>query len=136
MSKKIIRPSRLDLVDLPRDKGQVLGGLRKALCASYNYCRRYPLKLQVLKETIIVVLEHIEALEKEQAEQTKSTEQAAKRELDERAEKAGIKLDARKSLEDMKKDLAAEVAKRKEQAGTETAKPTAKQAEGNTGDTE
>lgn len=55
------QPARLDIQDMPRDTDRCLGGLRQALCASFNYCRAYPAKLQVL----ITVLEYVLARAKE-----------------------------------------------------------------------
>ncbi len=52
---KALRPSRLDIVDLPRDTERCLGGLRAALCATFNYVKQYPLKLA----TFITVLEYV-----------------------------------------------------------------------------
>jgi hypothetical protein len=46
------RPTRLKIADLPRDEKRVLGGLRTALIHSFNFSRRYPLKLAVLEETL------------------------------------------------------------------------------------
>ena len=114
MSDKPLRPSRLDLTDMPRDKARVLGGLRGALCASFNYCRKYPAKMTVLKETLKYVHGRIIQWEKEQAafdeQRSKDLEARAKTELDQKAESEGIKLDARKSLEDMNKDYATAIA--------------------------
>lgn len=59
----IKRPSRLDIVDMPRDSQRALGSLRQVLCATFNYCRKYPLKMQTLKTVLEYTLERINALE-------------------------------------------------------------------------
>jgi hypothetical protein len=57
-------PNHLMVVtDLPRDTGGALGGLRRALVASFNYCRKYPVKMAILKETIEFVHKRIRAWE-------------------------------------------------------------------------
>lgn len=62
------RPNHhMQVTDLPRDKG-ALGGLKRALCASFNYCRKYPKKMTVLKETIVFV--HGKIVEWENAQVT------------------------------------------------------------------
>lgn len=118
MSEQPLRPSRLDLTDMPRDKQRALGGLRGALCASFNYCKRYPTKLKILKETLAYVHNRIVQFEKDQATFEESRRKAlaeraeaeAKTALDKKAAEEGIELDARKSLEDMEKDYAAAIA--------------------------
>lgn len=60
------RPARLDIVDMPRDEQRSLGTLRQALCASFNYCRKYPAKMQTLKKVIKYVYTRITEWEKEQ----------------------------------------------------------------------
>jgi hypothetical protein len=57
---KVKKPARLDIVDLPRDKDRVLGSIRQGLCASFNYCRRYRGKLEVLGSTLAFILDKIE----------------------------------------------------------------------------
>jgi hypothetical protein len=54
-TSEALNPHRLDIVDLPRDVENCLGGLRTALCATFNYCRQYPKKL----DTFITVLEYV-----------------------------------------------------------------------------
>lgn len=66
MTNVITRPARLDIKDLPRDPDRALGSLRQTLCASYNYCTRYPAKLELLKNTLKVAYNRINALQKEQ----------------------------------------------------------------------
>ena len=61
----IKRPSRLDIVDMPRDSQRALGSLRQVLCATFNYCRKYPVKMQTLKTVLEYTLERINALESE-----------------------------------------------------------------------
>jgi hypothetical protein len=53
-------PTRLDIVDLPRDPQFCLGGLRTQLCATYNYTRQYPEKLDTFIEVLKYVLERAE----------------------------------------------------------------------------
>ena len=104
MTKNVIkRPARLDIVDMPRDKTRALGGLRQALCSSFNYCRKYPAKMAVLKEVLKYTYNRIVAWEKEHAAQL---EQQAKIRLEEAGALIGIELDSRKSVENMTKDLA------------------------------
>lgn len=55
------RPARLDIVDMPRDPARALGGLRQALCASFNYTRKYPEKLKLLRNTLVYVVKRIDA---------------------------------------------------------------------------
>ena len=43
---------RLNITDMPRDPQRCLGPVRKVLCNSFNYCRRYPAKMAVLKEVL------------------------------------------------------------------------------------
>lgn len=78
------RPARLDIVDMPRDEKRSLGTLRQALCASFNYCRKYPAKMQTLKTVIKYVYTRITEWEKEQeayaAAALKATEVAKKAE--------------------------------------------------------
>lgn len=98
------RPARLDIVDMPRDKARVLGGLRQALCASFNYCRKYPLKMKVLQEVLVYVVARIDNHLKEYDEyQDKSTKEA----LEIEGKELGIDLDSRKSVENMTADLEA-----------------------------
>lgn len=61
MTNSIERPSRLDLAALPRDPQRCLGSLRQQLCATYNYARQYPSKLDVLNETLTTVLKQVRA---------------------------------------------------------------------------
>ena len=66
------RPNRLDITDMPRDSKQALGGLRRSLCASFNYCKKYPAKLAVLKEVLKYTYNRIVQYEKDIADnQTK-----------------------------------------------------------------
>lgn len=78
----IKRPARLDIVDMPRDNQRSLGTLRQALCASFNYCRKYPAKMETLKSVVKYVYTRITAWEKEQEayaqEAVKVTEKAPK----------------------------------------------------------
>lgn len=49
--KKGVTP-RLDISMLPRDVNRVTGTLRKVLCASFNYTRKYPVKLDKFIEVL------------------------------------------------------------------------------------
>lgn len=66
--EKTHRPTRLDISRLPRDNQRALGSLRQNLCASFNYCRQYANKLDVLDETLTAVLKQVRAEKKYQAE--------------------------------------------------------------------
>lgn len=74
-TKEVKQPARLDIIDLPRDKDRVLGSLRQGLCASFNYCRRYKGKLEVLKATLELVLSRInQQLEADNVDALKAAE--------------------------------------------------------------
>tara|TARA_R110000822_G_scaffold310397_1_gene443037 strand:- start:2253 stop:2714 length:462 start_codon:yes stop_codon:yes gene_type:complete len=98
----IKRPARLDIVDMPRDTTRALGGLRQAICASFNYCRRYPAKMAVLKSVVKYTYNRIVQWEKEQAV---SEEKSTKIKLEEAGRKVGIELDARQTVENMRSTL-------------------------------
>lgn len=72
------RLARMDLSMLPRDPNRVLGTLRKVICASFNYTRKYPRKLdlfiEVLKYAVNFSLayKHYESELKVKKEQSKS----------------------------------------------------------------
>lgn len=51
--------------ELPQDFG-ALGGLRHALKSSFNYCRKYPVKMALLKKTLVYVHNRIVEWEKSQ----------------------------------------------------------------------
>lgn len=118
MTQQVKRPARLDIVDMPRDTTRALGGLRQAICASFNYCRKYPNKMVVLKEVLKYTYNRVVAWEKEHAAQL---EQAAKVKLEAEGKELGIDLDSRKTVENMTKDL--------EEFKAEVAEKAAKQAE-------
>jgi hypothetical protein len=46
------RKPRLDLPMLPRDVNRVTGTLRKVLCTSFNYVKKYPVKLEKYIEVL------------------------------------------------------------------------------------
>tara|TARA_R110002096_G_scaffold236735_4_gene427523 strand:+ start:240 stop:560 length:321 start_codon:yes stop_codon:yes gene_type:complete len=71
-------PARLNLTDLPRDPHGCLGGLRKALVASANYCKRYPLKRKILLKTLAYVYKYMDANEKAYQEGKEVAEKALK----------------------------------------------------------
>ena len=114
------RPARLDIGDLPRDQERVLGGLRSALVASFNYCRSYPKKMPVLKATLKYVYNRINQWEKD-AEALNESMLKTTYELEGR--KLGIELDKRKTSSAMKAELDAFKAK------TDEEKAKAKEAE-------
>jgi len=49
-----------------------MGGLRKTLVASVNYCRRYPAKLELLKQTLEVVHLYVRNAQKYEADRKTS----------------------------------------------------------------
>jgi len=99
------RPARLDIVDMPRDTTRSLGGLRQALCASFNYCRKYPTKMTVLKTVLKYTYQRIVSWEKE--------------ELEYEASKYGIELDSRNNIDTMKADFTAKLSEQSKQTVTE-----------------
>lgn len=111
-------PARLTLQDLPRDKSRALGGLRQALCASVNYCRRYPDKLELLKQTLKTAYNYVNAYQKAVAAKD---ETIAKNKLEAEGKQLGIDLDKRKTVEGMKADLDEFVAKSEEEKAAITA---------------
>lgn len=104
-------PARLEMKDLPRDKQGCLGSLRKTLCASVNYCKRYPAKLSLLKETLkaayqaVVKMEAVMLASKQkkavEAVQKAKAEQKAKEDADKvMAEaEAWVEKEAKEALE-------------------------------------
>ena len=54
----------LKVTDLPRDNYNVCGSLRATLCKVFNYCRKFPYKLALLKSVLLHVLAEIEKAEK------------------------------------------------------------------------
>lgn len=56
-TKNALVPDRLDIVDMPRDTQGALGSLRGALCATFNYVKQYPAKLEFFIEVLEYVLE-------------------------------------------------------------------------------
>lgn len=77
MSKNL-SPARLNIGDLPRDRQGAISKLRKQLVASANYCKRYPLKLAVLKATIKCVYKYILEVEARNAALEAANKVAAK----------------------------------------------------------
>jgi hypothetical protein len=104
---KAKRPARLDITDLPRDKNRVLGGLRLALCASFNYCRKYEAKMKVLEEVLEYVLGRVKSYSKDVAE---TTESMIKEKLEADARELGLELDSRMTVDNMKADFEAKKA--------------------------
>ena len=105
------RPARLDISDMPKDKQRSLGGLRQALCASFNYCRKYPVKMAFLKEVIGYTYKRIDQWEKEHAAEH---EALAKERIEAQAKQYGLDVDGRKSSENMQKELDDALEKRKQ----------------------
>lgn len=120
---KNLSPTRLNITDLPRDPDGCLGGLRKALVASTNYCKKYSRKLPVLKATLIYVLKHIIKFEEVQAAKAKLAKEAADKAQKE--SKALAKADAKASAEVQAKALA-----EKEAADLEVARKLVAKADG------
>ena len=110
---EIKRPARLDITDMPKDKQRSLGGVRQALAASFNYCRRYPEKMAVLKEVLKYVHNRICKWEKEHAEER---EAIAKARVEREAAEHGIDLDSRKTAENMRAELNDKLQARKKAA--------------------
>lgn len=116
MSDKPHFPQRLDIKDMPRDKTRALGGLRQALAASFNYCRKYPAKMAVLKDVVKYTYNRIVAYEKEQEALEEHKTRSA---VLTKAAHLGIDLDERLSTDKLKASLV-DLAKKKaaEEAAT------------------
>ena len=84
------RKPRLDLPMLPRDVNRVTGTLRKVLCASFNYCKRYPVKLEKYIEVLKYVTnfalayQHFEVEAKELKDKVLKDKELAVKEEEER----------------------------------------------------
>ncbi|QPI17712.1 hypothetical protein vBAmePR8F_gp52 [Alteromonas phage vB_AmeP_R8W] len=102
MSNETRFPQRLDIKDMPRDSTRALGGLRQALAASFNYCRKYPAKMEVLKEVIKYTYNRIVTFEKEQEA---FEEQRQRNAVLTKATELGIDLDERLSTDKLKAAL-------------------------------
>tara|TARA_R110000851_G_scaffold57574_1_gene134044 strand:- start:632 stop:1099 length:468 start_codon:yes stop_codon:yes gene_type:complete len=98
MTQEVKRPARLDIVDMPRDTTRSLGGLRQALCASFNYCRKYPLKMRVLKAVLKYTYNRIVQWEKDNLAEIEGN---AKNVLEAKALANGFDLDSRMTVENM-----------------------------------
>lgn len=101
-----IRSTRLDIKDMPRDTTRCLGGLRQAICASFNYCRKYPTKMTVLKSVLKYTYNRIVQWEKEQAAKD---EQAERNAILARAKAAEIDLDERQTNDKLEAELLAKL---------------------------
>jgi hypothetical protein len=115
-------PQRLDIKDMPRDKTRALGGLRQTLASSFNYCRKYPAKMAVLKEVLKYTYNRIVAFEKEQEEYA---ELQVRNAILLKAANAEIDLDERLSTDKLEAELSAALAKK---AAENAAKATEKDA--------
>lgn len=102
---------RLDISELPRDTEQAMGVFRVALCKTFNYCRMYPRKMSLLKETVKYVFTRIKAWEEESAAEL---EAGVKAKLAKKALGLGLELDRTLSVPELEKLVAAEVAKQEE----------------------
>lgn len=71
-------PHRLDITDMPRDTERCLGGLRAALCATFNYCKQYPTKLEVFITVLEYVLERAKDLVNGVADEAAKAQEEAK----------------------------------------------------------
>lgn len=87
-----LRPTRLDIVDLPRDPERCLGGLRAALCATFNYTKQYPLKLATFITVLEYVLERAKDIASGAVEEAVAAQEAARLAEIEAAEQAVIEL--------------------------------------------
>lgn len=74
---KAQQPARLDIIDLPRDEQRCLGGLRSALCATFNYTKQYPAKLAVFVEVLEYVLARAKEWSTEAVEAALEAQKAA-----------------------------------------------------------
>lgn len=118
MSDKPRFPQRLDIKDMPRDQTRALGGLRQALAASFNYCRKYPAKMAVLKEVLKYTYNRIVAFEKEQEAYEEEKQRKA---ILLRATQEEIDLDERLSTDKLKAALVDALTKKASaQAATES----------------
>lgn len=96
-----IRPTRLDIIDLPRDPERCLGGLRAGLCSTFNYVKRYPTKLATFIEVLEYVLERAKELSTGAVEAALEAQAAAA--------KAAAELAEAEELAERKAKIAAEV---------------------------
>lgn len=69
--------TRITIGDLPTDRARSLSALNKELCSTFNYCRAYPDKMSVLKDSLKFVHAKIVAFEKEEAEKTQASATAS-----------------------------------------------------------
>jgi len=86
------------IVDLPSDKHNALGGTRRALVNTFNYCRGYVYRLEVFKVTLEFMLKAVDAeLDgmKEEIEREKK-QAAAKKARDAKLAKAAAEKQANK----------------------------------------
>lgn len=112
-----IRSTRLDIKDMPRDTTRCLGGLRQAICASFNYCRKYPAKMTVLKAVLKYTYNRVVQWEKEQAAKE---EQAARNAILTRAKAAEIDLDERQTNDKLEAELLAKLEAKAAETATES----------------
>lgn len=134
MTEQLKRPSRLALTDLPRDRSQHLGDLRKCLVSAFNYCRTYPRKMAMLKAVLKYTYNRVLAFEKEQAEmlaqvaaiKERAADKVARDAIEAEAVELGIDLDMRQTVENLLVEL--------EDAKAELAKTASK--DGDTGESE
>lgn len=77
--------ARLNITDLPRDPQRSLGGLRQALVASANYCKRYPKKLELLLKVLKATYKYCLEAQKAAEVAAKKAEVAAKKAAEEEA---------------------------------------------------
>lgn len=119
-------PQRLDIKDMPRDRTRSLGGLRQAICASFNYCRKYPAKMAVLKEVLKYSYNRIVQFEKEL---DKLNEEKERKAILDKAEAHGIDLDERLSNDKLEVELSDALAKKAAEEATVEAETATKAQE-------
>jgi hypothetical protein len=76
------RLPRLDMTMLPRDKDRAMGSTRAALCSSFNYCRQYPKKLELMIEVLKWVTNFCMAYQHYDNERRESASKQAKAALE------------------------------------------------------
>lgn len=87
------RKPRLDIAMLPRDVHRVTGTLRKVLCTSFNYTKRYPVKMEKFIEVLKYVTnfalayQHFEVAAKEAEAKVKEEEEIERLAAEERLAK-------------------------------------------------
>lgn len=127
MTIEVKRPTRLDIVDMPRDPTNSLGALRSTIVSVFNRNRQYPVKMKLFIAVLKYAYNRAVEFEKKREE---FEEAQAKNALELDGREIGIELDRRKSLKDMQKDYDAYAAKdQEERAKVRIEQAKAKEAE-------